>query len=142
MTDDRHEQERLAEALLTEDRLAPAPPPDPKGAHDRDAWLTALLEREQAMERRVRRVAVLAWTAVVALVPLLGVAIFMIRVVADDWTRDAVRAAVMVIGVFTILAMLLAVLTTVAWLFRSRSGSLAVIERRLATLEELLMRRR
>lgn len=141
MTNDRHEQEQLAEALLAEDRLAPAPPPDAKSAYDRDVWLTALLEREQALERRVRRVAVLAWTAVLALVPLLGVAIFMIRVVADNWTRDAVRAAVLVIGVFTILAMLLAMMTTVAWLFRSRSGSLAVIERRLAALEELMRRR-
>jgi hypothetical protein len=138
MTDDRHEQERLTEALLEEDRRGRAT--DPK-AHDGDAWLTALLDREQAMERRVRRVAVLAWTAVVALVPLLGGSFFMVRVVPDDWSRDAVRAAVLVIGVFAILATFLAVLTTVAWLFRSRSGSLAVIERRLAALEDLLRRR-
>jgi hypothetical protein len=139
MTEDRHEQERLTEALLAEDRRGRAT--DPKAAHDGDAWLTALLDREQAMERRVRRVAVLAWTAVVALVPLLGTSFFMVRVVPDDWSRDAVRAAVLVIGVFAILATFLAVLTTVAWLFRSRSGSLAVIERRLAALEDLLRRR-
>jgi hypothetical protein len=93
------------------------------------------------MERRVRRVAVLAWTAVVALVPLLASSFFMVRVVPDDWSRDAVRAAVLMIGVLAILATFLAVLTTVAWLFRSRSGSLAVIERRLAALEDLLRRR-
>lgn len=139
MTDDRHEQEQLTEALLAEDRGGRAT--DPKAAHGGDAWLTALLDREQAMERRVRRVAVLAWTAVVALVPLLGISFFMVRVVPDDWSRDAVRAAVLVIGVFAILAMFLAVLTTMAWLFRSRTGSLAVIERRLAALEDLLRRR-
>ena len=138
MTDDRHEQDRLTEALLAEDRRGRATEPT---ARDGDAWLTALLDREQAMERRVRRVAVLAWTAVVALVPLLGISFFMVRVVPDDWSRDAVRAAVLVMGAFAILAMFLAVLTTMAWLFRSRTGSLAVIERRLAALEDLLRRR-
>jgi hypothetical protein len=141
MTDDRHEQQQLTEALLAEDRVARAVAPDPTSARDA-AWLTALLDREQAMERRVRGVAVRAWAAVVALVPLLGVAFFLVRIVPDDWSRDAVRAAVLVLGVFAILATFLAVLTTVAWLFRSRSGSLAVIERRLAALEDLLARRR
>src|SRR5688572_22268081 len=130
MTDDRSEQERLTQALLAEDRLARGQALDTRSAQD-PAWLSALLDREQAMERRVRRVAVGAWGAVVALVPLLGVAFFLVRIVPDDWSRDAVRAAVLVVGVFAILALFLAVLMTVAWLLRSRAGSLAVIERRL-----------
>lgn len=139
MTDDRREQE-LTEALLAEDRLR-GPAPEARSARD-PAWLTALLEREQEMERRVRRVAVLTWAAVVALVPLVGVAFFLVRVVPDGASRDAMRAVVLVLGVLGILALFLAVLMTVAWLFRSRAASLAVIERRLAALEELLAQRR
>jgi hypothetical protein len=77
--------------------------------------------------------------AVAALVPLLAVAFFMIRVVSDGWGRDALRAVLLVIGVFAILAIFLGLLSTVAWLFRSsRVSSIAVIERRLAAIEDLL----
>jgi len=137
MTDDRHDEDRLATALLAEDRRGQRTAPIGEG----DLWIGSLVQSEQAAERRVRRAAIGSWSAVTALVPLLGVAIFLIRVVADGGIRDAVRAAVLVIGVFAILAVVLALLTTVAWLFRPRSASLAAIERRLAALEELLKRR-
>jgi hypothetical protein len=140
MSEDRDQEERLADALLEEDRRRGVSP-DRRRAGEGESWLTALLEREEAAELRVRRLAIAAWRAVVALVPLLGVSVFMIRVVADGWIRDAVRTTVLVIGVFALLAIFLAVLTTVAWLFRSRRASLAVVERRLAALEELLTRR-
>jgi hypothetical protein len=45
-----------------------------------------------------------------------------------------------VLGVLALLARFLAVLSTVASLFRSRSVSLAVIEQRLAAIEERLAR--
>jgi cytochrome bd-type quinol oxidase subunit 2 len=135
MTDERRDEERVAEALLAEDLRARG---TSSGAGAVDPWLTALLDREEKAERRVRRLARGGWAAVAVLVPLLAVAIFLIRVVDDGWVRDAVRAAVLVIGVFAILAIVVALLATVAWLFRSRSQSLAVIERRLAALEALL----
>jgi len=142
MIDERDRDEQLGERLLAEDHLGRGSAPDRKGARNGYGLLEALLDSEQAAERRVRRVAIGAWRAVVALVPLIGVSVFMVRVVGDGWGRDAIRATVVVIGVFAILALFLATLATVAWLFRSRSVSLAVVERRLAALEELLTRSR
>jgi hypothetical protein len=141
MTNDRDAKEELAERLLAEDALGRASPP-PTGrwqASDGNAVLAALLEQERAFERRVRRAAVASWSALLALVPLLGVAFFVVRV-GGGLLVEVTRAAVIVVGILAILALFLAVLTTVTWLFRSRTASLAVIERRLAALEELLLR--
>ncbi len=137
MSDDRRTDEQLAERLLAEDRAERAPAPGDRT----DALLAALVEGELAAERRVRQAAVGAWRAVVALVPLVAVLAFMVRMVSDGWVRDAVRMTAVVVAVLGGLALFLAALTTVAWLFRSRSVSLAVIERRLAALEERLTRR-
>ncbi|HLF57547.1 MAG TPA: hypothetical protein VI942_11935, partial [Thermoanaerobaculia bacterium] len=74
MSDDRDREEQLAERLLAEDGLGRDDSPGGGGVRRGDAWLEALLEQERATEARVRRVAVGAWSAVLALVPLLGIA--------------------------------------------------------------------
>ena len=141
MSDDRDREEQLAERLLAEDGLGGGAAPESGEARHGDAWLAALLEQERATEARVRRVAVGAWSAVLALVPLLGIAFF-VRRVGGGLSVEVIRAFAIVAGIFAILAFVLAMMTTVAWLFRSRAASLAVLERRLAALEELLRRGR
>lgn len=139
--DDRYPEDEMAERLLAADGLE-RPTVSGKGhVHDGTDFLETLLDREEAMERRVRRAAIGAWGAVLALVPLLGVGFFVVRV-GGGLIVEVSRAAVLVVGVLAILALFLAVILTVAWLIRSRSTSLAVIERRLAALEELLSRPR
>lgn len=131
----------MAERLLAADGLGRRAVPGATRDQDGTAFLEALLDREEAMERRVRRAAIGAWGAVLALVPLLGIGFFVVRA-GGGLIVEVSRAAVLVIGVLAILALFLAVTLTVAWLIRSRSTSLAVIERRLAALEELLSRQR
>ena len=140
MTDTPPDHESLAARLLDEDRASSGPDGKDPGAQDR--WLEALLDHERVHEQRVRRLALCAWAAVLAFVPLLGISIFMIRMVSDGWTRDAVRVLVLIAGVVAILAAFVALMSTVAWLYRPRTASLAVIERRLAALEAMLRRER
>lgn len=135
--DDQIRDEELANRLLAEDRREQDPSGERDSSRDGYALLQALVNSEQAAEQRVRRVAVGSWRAVAALVPLTGVLIFVIRE-GDSFVRQAARPLLIVVGIFAILAAFLAVLSTVAWLFRSRTASLAVIERRLAALEDLL----
>jgi hypothetical protein len=137
--DTRRRDEELADLLLAEDGKQRWVA-ERKGWNDSHAGLLALLENEQAAELRIRKIAVRAWAAVVALVPLLSLTMF-IRRFDDGFARDAIRAALMVTGIFAMLAVFVALLTTVAWLFHPRRASLAVIERRLAALESLLTRR-
>jgi hypothetical protein len=141
MTDDRDRRSELAERLLAEDGAGPAAGAVRGSARGADAALQALIEDEQATERRVRRVATWSWGALLALVPLIGV-LFLLRRLGGGLMVEVARAAAIVVGILFILALFLAVLTTVAWLFRSRTASLAAIERRLAALEELLRRSR
>jgi hypothetical protein len=142
MSDDLSRNEGLAKGLLAEEEGRGAERTSGRRpATDSHALLAALLEEERATERRLRRIALGSWAAVLALVPLLGVAFFVVRV-SGGLIVEVTRAAAIVAGILAILALFLAVLTTVTWLFRSRTASLAVIERRLAALEELLARGR
>ena len=139
MTNREWGKQDLAERLLQAEGLGgdTSTGRQPSGAGT--AFLEILLAREQATEQRLRRAAVGSWGALLALVPLLGIAFFVVRV-GGGLIVEITRAAVIVVGIFSILALFLAVVTTVAWLWRSRTPSLAVIERRLAALEELLRR--
>jgi hypothetical protein len=141
MTDEPSREERLTDRLLAEDRRgrdAAARGAVPAS----DALLERLLDSEQAFERRVRRVAIGAWSAVLTLVPLIGVSMVMRRLVFNGFLQNAVRTGAVVMGVLVILGFSLAILATVAWLFRPRTASLVAIERRLLALEELLTRSR
>lgn len=135
MTNQRGPREELAERLLAEE--SPGRNAAPSHRQTSDAFVEALLAHEHATERRLRHAAIGSWSAVLALVPLIGVAFFIVRT-GGGAIVEVTRAAAVVIGVLAILALFLAVLTTVTWLLRSRTASLAAIERRLAALEQLL----
>lgn len=127
MTDASADPRAQADDLLALD--GPAPP---------DTLLEELLARERDLERRLRRAATGAWGAVLALVPLLGCAFFLVRTGAG-LSVELARAGGVVCGILAILALFLAVVLTVAWLARGRAASLAAIERRLAALERRLL---
>jgi len=141
MIDDRHRDARLVDRLLEEDRLGGVRPKDRADMSDGYALLEKLLDHEQANERRVRRVALFTWGTLLLLVPLGGVAFYLSRV-RDQFLQEGGRAALLAISILAILALCLAVLTTAVWLFRSRTATLPIIERRLAAMEQLLTQRK
>ena len=125
------ESERdLAAELLARDAAVPASPAQPA--------IEALIEREAHFEARVRRTAKLAWTGTFATLPILGGSMFLIDQGAGSSVEIA-RMLMMVFGMAGMLALLIALLTTISWLFRGRAASLAAVEERLATLERILL---
>jgi hypothetical protein len=137
---DRSEDETLGARLLAEDerrhRGSAAPP-----ARDPRALLELLVDHEIEMERRVRIVAFWAWCAVVAFVCLTGL-MWYLRGIDREILAEAAGPGMYVFATLMCLALFLALLMTIVWLVRTRGMSLAVLERRLASLEAVLRRER
>ncbi|MBR9990895.1 MAG: hypothetical protein KFH98_14130 [Gemmatimonadetes bacterium] len=103
-------------------------------------FLNDIIDREERFERRVRYAAQVAWCVTFALLPLIGIALFLIET-GGGMMVDLMRTVLMVLGMAGILSLFAAVLTTVGWLFRSRAPTLAAIDQRLALLENILLSR-
>jgi len=133
MADPRDPRDELRSELLASDDLAP----DTDRAALREARLLEMIDRERDHEARVRRLARLAWTATFTALPVAGVLVFMAET-GGGMLVEVARATLIVVGAAGVLSLFVAVLFTVAWLFRSSAPKLAVIEERLAALEALL----
>lgn len=103
-------------------------------------FLNDIIDREERFERRVRRAALLAWSVTFALLPIIGVALFVIETGGGTMV-DLVRTVLIVLGMAGILSLFAAALTTIGWLFRSKAPTLAAIDQRLAALEAILLSR-
>ena len=97
--------------------------------------MEAVLENERAFARTLQRVAMAAWGTTL-LIPLAGI----IFVLIPARGNEGMLVGTMLFGLVGGLAFVLAVLTTIAWLFRSRTSTMAAIEMRLAGLEDLIER--
>ncbi len=100
-----------------------------------------VIETEKAAVKRIRTIAFLAWSFAVLLpVGWLGMfyAQFLVRLQPNQsfWARVYLMSPVL--GVIGAVCLVLAIITTIAWFFRSRTASLAAIEARLERLERLL----
>lgn len=102
--------------------------------------LGEIVADERKTEERIRKASLVAWAAAFAAVPLFGLVMYFTRNVGGS-SVEVGRALLVVVTLTGGLALFLAVLMTLAWLFRSRAPTLAVIERRLAVLEEILLSR-
>lgn len=131
MTDHKTEAD-LATRLIAEDHPGARP--------SRNDLLQEIIDNEQRFERRVRRTAIWAWSLTFATLPILGLAMFWVDTGAG-LSVEVARWVIAVVGTAAMLALLGALLATVAWLFRSRSASLAAIDGRLAALERILLER-
>lgn len=100
-------------------------------------FLDQIIEREVVTEARIRRAAILAWSATFATIPMFGISYFLSRV-AGGLSMEVLRAVFIMLAMIGVLSLFLAVLMTFAWLFRSRTPTLTAIERRLAALESAL----
>lgn len=121
--------DRLRDRLLEQEGGLPA--------RHGDEWMKLVVARAHAFERQVRIAALVSWGVTLATLPLCGFLVFWIRT-GGGTSLEVARAAAMVLFVLGGLGLLAAVLTTIAWLFRSRAPTLAAIEQRLAALEDLL----
>ncbi|MEM9379314.1 MAG: hypothetical protein AAGB93_05130 [Planctomycetota bacterium] len=108
------------------------------GPPGRDPTIALLVEQEHAHERRVRRAAIVAWSAALTALPVIGIALATIRA-GGGTSVEAARVLIVVFGAVFVLSTLAALLTTIAWLARPRAASLAAIDRRLARLEGILL---
>jgi len=136
MTKDNETEKNLADRLLEVEESEGAP----RSARPRDQLLLEMIERERLFEERVRRLAKLGWSVTFATLPLASLLAFLIKTGGGS-SVDVLRVLLIVAGAIGILSLFGAILTSVAWLFRSNSPKLAAIERRLVALEELLMAR-
>lgn len=96
-----------------------------------------LIENERQFSRRVRRAAIAAWVVTCVTLPQTGLLIVLER--ASDDGNPGLQLAAALLGSVGLLSLILALLTTIAWLFRSRTPTLAAIEMRLAALEDLII---
>ena len=109
------------------------------------AW--GIIENEKRRDRFVRRVSIVAWSVTLALV-LLVAALVTVQIVemtkltgSDMNWLLIIGSAMPLVDVLWKLSLLVAVLSTVGIFLRLRTASLAEIQLRLATLEDMLASR-
>ncbi len=108
-----------------------------------DPAFESMLEDERRFEKRVRRLALLSWAATFACMILVVGSVHIIRYSgSSDTMVDLARSVLMMFGFTGIISLLAAILTSLVWLFRSRTPTLRAIERRLGALEKLLMQQK
>lgn len=137
---ERPDDVALGARLLAEDQRR-HPAAGAGATRDPQALLEVLIDHELAMEQRLRTIAFGAWCAVAVLVCLAGLMRYLSRT-DREVLAEAAEPALAVMVTLGIIALFLALLMTTVWLVRTRGMSLAVIERRLASLESSLRRER
>ena len=108
----------------------------PEATNQRRQKMEAILAGERAFAHKLQLVALAAW-ATTMLIPLAGI-IGVLTPARDN--SSGMYIAFMFLGLVGVLAFVLAILTTAAWLFRSRTSTMTAIEMRLASLEDLIER--
>ena len=109
---------------------------EPEATNRRRQQMEAILEAERAFTRKLQLVALAAW-ATTMLIPVAGI-IGVLAPARDN--GEGMYIAFTLLGLIGGLAFVLAILTTAAWLFRSRTSTMTAIEMRLASLEDLIER--
>ena len=110
------------------------------------AW--ALIDNEKRRDRFIRRVSIIAWSVTFAIVLLIAILVSVqlvqmikgVRAGALPWSA-VIGSAMPLVDVLWKLSLLVAALSTVGIFLRLRTASLAEIQLRLATLEEMLANR-
>ena len=119
--------EGLGDRLIAEDGIA-----EREGMKWRREQMKQILENEKRFGRRVRIAALVAWGIAVTTLFESGLLLVLSQ------SNDSLLLPTVVLGVLGTLSLIVAVITTVAWLMRSRTPTLAAIDMRLAALEDLL----
>lgn len=115
---------------------------DPEAMKRRKAAMREILEEERAFTRRIRRASLTAW-ALSLLLPVGLVAERMLAFVTLGEEGPTAGDFAMYIGTRMLtfvggLAAVIGVITLVAWLFRTRTASVATLQLRIGDLEQEL----
>lgn len=130
------ERENLGDRLAGENGLA-----DPERKASRQEEVLSAVEEERAFVRRLGRVAILAWAGTLLLpaAAVFGIVSQMTLLSTDDPTASlGPMIPAVFLGSLGAISLIAAIVTTVAWLFRSRASSMSALEARLEELEEEL----
>lgn len=100
----------------------------------RENLLRDLIDQERVFERKVSKVALFSWATTLACIVIVAVSSVMLRDGSDGAAHIA-RALILSCGAIGVIGLVIGLLTTITWLFRTRSPTLAVIEKRLAAME-------
>lgn len=118
---------------------------DPAQREARKEAVLGVIERERAFVRRLGWIAAIAWVGALLILPAAAALGSMAQVAAlhsgEMEAGFAYLMPAMLLGVLGSLSLVIAILTTVGWLWRSRTASLAMLEARLEELEAELRRR-
>lgn len=108
--------------------------------HMRSAFEQALAQ-EFAHERRLRILSIATWAVFACSCIALTSFVFLIRTnSATDDSIEIVRIGLSLSGITGVVALLMALLFSMTWLFRPRTPTLRAIELRLHALEQLVER--
>ena len=138
---DTEPSKSLADRLIAADESGELETP-PAGSADIDPWFERILQEERRFEKRVSRIALISWALTLACLIGATFAIHIIRYSGSaDTMIDLARSLLILTFGIGVISLLAAIVTSITLLFRSRTPTLRVIERRLRALEELVLRR-
>ena len=118
-------------------RLVAADNEPSRNRTEQELVLRELIEKELRFERKLEKLLWLTWSTTVISVVVLAVCFLVLRTEQGTIVEYA-RMLLLIAGTFGVTGLAIATMSTFAWLFKSRSASLAVIEKRLASIEQSL----
>ena len=129
----------LGDDLMAADKGSSSTP------QERDKMFADMIRHEEIFEERLRKVIISGWAFTVGSMVLGGIGVFAMRNGGGAYGGgifvEVMRVIAPLFGILGAISLIVALLATIAWLFRSRTPSLAAIERRLASLEIILRER-
>lgn len=97
------------------------------------------IERERSQVRWLSRAAMVAWALTLLLIPAAAIlgSLMQVQVISSGEMESGLGLVVpaMLLGALGGLALIVAIVTTVGWIYRGRTASLSSIEARLDELE-------
>lgn len=110
----------------------------------RRSEIRGAIDRERSQARWLGRAAIVAWALGLLMIPAAAILGTVAQVdmisTGDPQSMTGLMIPVVALGTFGGLSLVVAIVTTVGWLYRSRTASLASIESRLDELEGALRR--
>lgn len=130
------EREDLGDRLAAENGLGSETAKEIRRSEVRRA-----IDRERSQARWLGRAAVVAWALALLILPTSAILGSMMQVdIFEGGSGFPYLVPTVALGAFGSLALVVAILTTIGWIYRGRTASLASIEARLDELEAELRR--
>lgn len=130
------QRESLGDRLAAENGLGSETAREVRRSEVRQA-----IERERSQARWLGRAAIAAWGIALLLIPASAILGSMMQIaIFEGHTGVNYMLPVVLLGAVGSLALVVAIVTTIGWIFRGRTASLATIEARLDELEALVRR--